>query len=335
MKYLFLVALAWGFGNDWVGNGANLSESRFYMAYENLETYMQAGLRAKDSGLNDADRDLLSKMIETISNERHQNPAMLHFLPQSPLFIIDGQIKIAVTGLNLSDPIYINKDRLQRFDAQNRLVDMSLLEAISILVHEFGHHQGVSDHSYLDRLGALVADSARFDDYWMPLFLKDQSIGAQYLAPKAPWDLGSKDSWLTSTTLHFIDTEKHWDVQAEIAAMKLCKRDFPGTKRETLMLWNLFWKMSGNKTAQFNAKLAIQCIDANGEINQRIGDTVTIDVPILRRDRDFIFDYDQRQIKVVYCSMNQESQCERSVQEFERLFSRKNKGQTHNQKINR
>jgi hypothetical protein len=283
------------------------------MAYADLETYIQAAVQSKESGLTDLDRGLLSKIAESLPKERSLNPGMLTFLPESSFFIIEGQVKVAVTGLNHGDPIYINRDRLQRFDGQNRLVDMSLLETVAILVHEFGHHQGVRDHSYLDRLGAIVADSARFDEYWMPLFLNDQTIGAQYLVPKTPW--------VSSTTLHFVDLEKHWDAQAEISEMSLCQRHFPGSKLKDLMLWNLFWSPSKNNVARFNAKLAFQCIDTEGAIRSRIGDHLTIDLPITKIEKMRFFDYAQKQIRIVDCSKTGEDQCEASTQAFKRAFS--------------
>lgn len=66
-------------------------------------------------------------------------------------FFLDGQVRIAKTGSNLGDVIYLNKDMVE---ANN----VDITEAVAVLAHELGHHIGIKDHQRLDRFGAKLAD---------------------------------------------------------------------------------------------------------------------------------------------------------------------------------
>lgn len=71
------------------------------------------------------------------------------------MFDVDsGSHRLAVTGGELTSPIYLNSDLIDPKGAA-----FSLDALISIFVHEFGHHAGFhdSDEYLLDQLGNKVA----------------------------------------------------------------------------------------------------------------------------------------------------------------------------------
>jgi hypothetical protein len=71
-------------------------------------------------------------------------------------FMIDGLVRIARTTDEVGSPIHINSDLLysKSKDGLSTATDVPL--ALSILIHEYGHHQGVKDHARLDQLGTKL-----------------------------------------------------------------------------------------------------------------------------------------------------------------------------------
>ena len=72
------------------------------------------------------------------------------------IFLINGEYKTAVTGNRVGDTIYINIDFLYRDAVGGGRIPMSIASAMGLIVHELGHHQGITDHDYLDLVGAHV-----------------------------------------------------------------------------------------------------------------------------------------------------------------------------------
>lgn len=69
---------------------------------------------------------------------------------QPGFFFIDGQVRVAKTGDDVGDPIFINTDII------NAATELDMGTAAAILTHEFGHHHAVMDHQVLDRIGAKI-----------------------------------------------------------------------------------------------------------------------------------------------------------------------------------
>jgi|GEM_PF-4279191 len=84
------------------------------------------------------------------------------------LFQQSGPHRLAITGRQIADPIYVNAEQLER---------LSFEEMTSILVHEYGHHHGHRDDAErsLDKLSATVRDLAEYqvrklDEIGLPHF---------------------------------------------------------------------------------------------------------------------------------------------------------------------
>lgn len=138
------------FWGDEVGNGAGLIENRIINIYHNIDRYIAAALEHGD--FRDSEIEDLSKILihwSTIENE-----TIVQFSEDQSFFEIDGDVKIAVTGLELDSPIFLNSTLINTLEASEYYEAM-----VSVLVHELGHKVGILDHNYLDALGSKVSRS--------------------------------------------------------------------------------------------------------------------------------------------------------------------------------
>lgn len=159
MAFLFrsLVALA---GGDIVGNGGGLSENNILYAFLHMKPMLESCVYTKGCGLTYPERDLLEKIYQNFDDELAGPGVRFASSKEQPdLFEVDdnGVTRTAVTGDSVGSPIYFNLERLYPIvNGEPQYVDV--LTAVGFLVHELGHHHGVKDHTYLDRLGGKVRD---------------------------------------------------------------------------------------------------------------------------------------------------------------------------------
>jgi hypothetical protein len=141
-----------------VNNGGGISENNILYAWLNLPVFVSTCLESVDCGLSPPERNLLSKISKVLSSEQSGLGIQFRSATSSPgLFELDeqGQPRSAVTGDNIGDPIYFNLDRLYPIIEGSRRA-FEVMDAVALLVHELGHHHGVKDHAWLDRIGSLV-----------------------------------------------------------------------------------------------------------------------------------------------------------------------------------
>lgn len=148
----------WRPGDD-VNNGSGLAEKTFVRAFASLDRYLGLCLHSQICRLSEKDRAVLTAIQDTLplQNEAHSGLIFASEREEPGTFIIDGELKIAKTGSKVGAPIYLNRDLIYRLSPDGGLQPLALGEAVSILVHELGHHQGEMDHTYLDVLGNKVA----------------------------------------------------------------------------------------------------------------------------------------------------------------------------------
>jgi hypothetical protein len=150
---------ALAFMGDEVNNGGGLGEKNIILAYQKLGRYLDSCINSNACNIKDSEKNLLQKIAQDLPRE-YENKKQLVFKSgkKNPeIFTIDGEIKVAVTGNNVGSNIFVNIDLLnfKLDDGTNQALDLG--QAISILVHEMGHHHGVHDHAKLDALGGKVA----------------------------------------------------------------------------------------------------------------------------------------------------------------------------------
>ena len=143
-------------GSD-AGNGGGIAEKRLTFAYLNLERYLEFCLRGSMCRLSLDEINLLALIRTTLEDER-RNPKQLQFVSgreTSDRFEIDGKVRIARTGDAVGSPILINTDLLYWTTTAGRQA-LDMATAVSVLVHELGHHHSEKSHEKLDILGSKV-----------------------------------------------------------------------------------------------------------------------------------------------------------------------------------
>ena len=161
----FTLPAAWplaGGGGDRAGNGGGLAEQNLQFAYLSLPRIYQ-------NCLDDSTCLQDSRLAQTLKAIRDSLPREAR--PETGLvfdserkhpgrFLVDGVVRVAVTGDRVGDPIILNLDLLYSRSVDGTTSATDLGTAISILTHELGHHQGAfhdpQGERFLDALGASV-----------------------------------------------------------------------------------------------------------------------------------------------------------------------------------
>lgn len=164
---LLALALVWSLGSyagggDIFGNGGGVAESNFVHAYSRLYKLIDNCLNSKFCTKTEGEfYDLLSIREATAKNYKTVSRLVYSTPEKHPeiFFTHDSDVvRLAVTGTNLTDPIYVNLDMLyKKIDGKN-FPALSYGQIVEILIHEVGHNVGLLDHSYLNYLGSLVRD---------------------------------------------------------------------------------------------------------------------------------------------------------------------------------
>jgi hypothetical protein len=142
---------------DQVGNGGGLAEKNISFAYLNLSKYITICLQSRKCEITSDERNLLIQIQDHLGDEG--DPSHLLVMKSEAadpdFFVINKIVRLAKTGSKVGDPIYFDTDLLYRKD-QGGIHALSLHEAVAHLIHELGHHHGVTDHTALDLLGSKV-----------------------------------------------------------------------------------------------------------------------------------------------------------------------------------
>jgi len=146
------------FAGGFVNNGGGLAEKNILYAYEKLETYIQLCLNSKACKLTPDQTVLLKEIASSLPQEKQSKQIFFGSERQDPgSFMIDGNVRVAKTGSKVGSPIFINADLLYTPAADKSYDPVTIPEAVAILIHELGHHQGHHNHDELDLLGVRVS----------------------------------------------------------------------------------------------------------------------------------------------------------------------------------
>ncbi len=157
--------MAFSLRGDGVGNGGGIAENNIVFAYQNLASYIDYATFEKNNDFDSQEINLLTLIRANLPNE-YRNKRQLVFLSgrrHPNIFIYPfNQVRLAVTGSKVGSVIYINTDLLYTKD-QNGIKALSITQAVSMLIHEMGHHHNVHDELVLNTLGAKVAKISAMD----------------------------------------------------------------------------------------------------------------------------------------------------------------------------
>lgn len=139
-------------------NGGGAAEQNFAYALAILKPLLKMCEAASSVCVSSYQQRALVLKIYASLDQELENDVLLRFesgKTNPAKFQLDGQVRIASTGLSIGSTIYINRDLIYRQNGA-QVIPYTVNEALGVLVHELGHHQGVLDHDVLDILGGKV-----------------------------------------------------------------------------------------------------------------------------------------------------------------------------------
>lgn len=247
---IFFILARTSFAGDIVGNGGGLAEQNISFALLNLPKIYSLCLSSNFCLSQKSDRDVLSKIVAHLPTEL-KNPQPLIFLSgkeHPEIFKINNQVKLAVTGNHVGDPIYLNTDLIYQEDQYGQIAPMSIPAAMGILTHELGHHHEIKNHDYLDLLGSRVhtfalqaVNTLAVDTY---LDIGDERPPKLVLTAIHSRMQSGSDLQGAESLLLFADESEVHDLSSELnSALQFCPATSQYKKRRTLgyRLFDIRW----------------------------------------------------------------------------------------------
>ncbi len=140
--------------SDTVGNGSGLAQKNIILAYSNLTRYIGACLQSRSCKVNKQQRALLKDIVADLP---HEKPLEFKSGKSNPsFFLIEGETKVAKTGYQVGDIIFVNSDMIYASDFDGEQQVFSVADGVGLLVHELSHHHGITDEVQADLLGSQV-----------------------------------------------------------------------------------------------------------------------------------------------------------------------------------
>jgi len=260
MKIFFLVCYsllsfvsdpAWAAGGgSIVGNGGGLAEQNFTYAYTNLAHFYDLCWAHENECLSTAEEKKIFHLIRDNLSQEYKTTHQIQFLSgqKNPsLFAIDGQIRTAVTGDHVGDPIFINLDLIYQTNSRGEVIATDLGTALAILTHELGHHHQVKDHQFLDLLGAKIhifsmskGETLKYDHFSDSLF--EISPDLTIFATHSDINPGDTDFHGPQSWLVLNDGQQIYDLNTSLNHLLYCP-SANGQKDQTLgyRLYQLQW----------------------------------------------------------------------------------------------
>ncbi len=243
MKPYFLVPLIAlmtlslsGYGGNEKG-GAGIAENNILFAYWNLEKFIELCQASSGCNVNDDEHKILNQLRENLPKERlTKDQIVFKSEAKEPgFFVVDGLIRMAKTGFKLGDVIYVNTDFLYPVLALNIVGvppygrPFDIAQAVSMLVHEMGHHLGIKEHTGLDLIGTKVQTIMRTNTSEVDGGPEERQLIATAI------DYGG----VSAADLVVRDGNRVLSLTAALKQSLSC----PNAKTETrgFWLWNLHW----------------------------------------------------------------------------------------------
>ena len=144
-----------GSGSD-AGNGGGLAEKNLIFGQSELAKFIELCLSTNLCHTDAKENELLTQIAKTMSDELKVPLQFKSERTDKNSFHIDGVVRVARTGDRVGSPVLINTDLLYSKTKEGIPVAVDVPQALSILIHEYGHHHKVKDHARLDRLGTKL-----------------------------------------------------------------------------------------------------------------------------------------------------------------------------------
>ncbi len=260
-------------GRDDVNNGGGLAEKNILYALENLSQYVGLCLNSQTCKITESERDLLNKISLSLPAER-QIKDLVQFVSEKAkpgTFVIDGEMKVAKTGGSIGSQIFFNRDLLYLKNAAGLTVPMSLTEAVSHLIHEFGHHHGEFNHNQLDLLGIKVSLLLQQSIQTTPLLPHTNEITAVVINDPTlkgfPQILLYVFGDVINVSKKFESSVKCAKLTLPISTSELSDVNLGNSKPNASMFHNIYWEKHklGTSSGEFTIKgnLSNTCKDSD------------------------------------------------------------------------
>ena len=158
-----------GSGSD-AGNGGGLAEKNLIFAQTHLAKFIELCLNTNLCRTDKRESTLLKLILKSDAEELRTPLQFKNERANAKAFHIDRLVRVARTGDSVGAPIFINTDLLYSKGKEGVLVAMDVPQALSVLVHEYGHHHHEKDHTRLDELGTklqtLVLNHEVRSEFW-------------------------------------------------------------------------------------------------------------------------------------------------------------------------
>lgn len=244
-------------GGDEVRNGGGLAENYLTYAFENIDKSIDLCLAQVTCVQTSEERNILIQIKNSLPQEIAGNIVQFSTEQKKPgYFMVDGYVRLAVTGDNVGDTIYYNLDLLYRGNE----VNMSYGQAVQSLIHELAHHHKIKNHNQLELLGARVRSAIEGsvnDVSYLP-YLKNQGFFA----------IGTENkSFEKNGSLFLIFQEKIIDLTPNFQGL-LSKCDSDATSAEPLkssavQFFNLHWNLGSltnpNQEKTLSGNVVVYC----------------------------------------------------------------------------
>jgi hypothetical protein len=247
LMFVFLSPFKALSGGVVANNGGGLAEQNILFAWVSLNTFWDACVSEKECGLTIPEQKVLIDIKQDYAAEL--KGAGIKFLSgaENPgVFELDGQglPRTAVTGDKVGYPIYFNTDRL--YPVVNGVSSaLDILTAVSLLVHELGHHQGIKDHTFLDKLGGKIkayaakqAEAIDLKKFGQPLFRVEA-----YNPYQDTYFMASSFESGVTARLTIKNQHQVFDFSKEVLATATCPEP---SKPESSRIESLSWKKLDN-----------------------------------------------------------------------------------------
>lgn len=223
------------------------------------------------------EKALISSIQLSQDTENKLNAELIRFdsSKNNPnLFLKDGNTRIAVTGDNVGDSIFINLDLVYQNDKYGSPHPISLNQIIAILIHELGHHHGIKNHSSLDQLGLKVGNYFLAKIQWIAINgSKDDPNQDPNTRPLQIF-LANVNFPFTTTAktglqnlIWIFDEYKITDISDEISKLSQCENKSDNTSLQSTRLLNwetISWRFGDNTDL-------LQCPSDPGKPKQYVG----------------------------------------------------------------
>lgn len=271
--YLSVSSVAFANGGDEVRNGGGFAEQYLTYALKTMPKTIERCLESIFCVTNPKSRELLKKIKASIPMEIDSEVLKFVSNQQRPgFFTIDGVERLSVTGNYVGSPIYYNLNLLYQYGD----VRIKLGQAVQSLVHELGHHHGVTDHNSLEMLGSEVrrmVDSVLMEVPYYSQIGNDAFRGMSFNAMAVGSGYFNDSQHRGTLILVFKDNTFDMGMHFDPLLSQCDSTPERPTKKISMQFFNLHWNYKANEQTSFEKYLSgnvyLYCRDIYSRVHRK------------------------------------------------------------------